>query len=236
MDTFAVRFEKMLLKEKEAARLVHGTVSHGIKREDLIFLLDWATSPNVAQGFQKSYVKIKNRLPSRKRISSVAARMEHLAREIEEIFSNPLYALFSKSQRLTEIAQVLRTEAVTVRKFPRPRIAKLFSYKSLWKHVPSSLLCRLLDVPKTCSYSEAERLLWYGFLARGVEQMGADRGLERELRRFEKSPAGKLFHDTLLLGMPNEWPASKSKLLYALLCRIEGQKDNKYLRWARMMD
>jgi len=234
MDTFAVRFEKMLLKEKEAARLVQGVVSRGIKRGDLIFLLDWATSPNIAQGFQKSYVKIKNRLPARKRTSAVAARMEHLAREIEEIFSNPLYALPSKSQRLTEIAQLLRTEAVTVRKFPRPRIAKLFSHKSLWKHVPISLLCRLLDVPKTCSYSEAERLLWYGFLARGVEQKAADRGLERELKRFAKSPAGELFHYMLLQGMPEKSPAGK--LLSALLRRIEGQKDNKYLLWARMMD
>jgi hypothetical protein len=235
MDTFAVRFEKMLLKEKEAARLVEGSVSRGIKRENLIFLLDWATSPYVAQGFQKSYVKIKNRLlPSRKRTSAVAARMEDLAREIEEIFSHPLYALLSKSQRLTEIAQVLRTEAVTVRKFPRARIAKLFSNKSLWKHVPISLLCRLLDVSKTCSYSEAERLLWYGFLARGVEQRVADRGLEREVRRFEKSPAGKLFHYLLLQGTPKESPGGK--LLYPLLRRIEGQKHNKYLLWARMMD
>jgi hypothetical protein len=213
MDTFAVRFEKMLLKEKEAARLVEGTLSRGITREDLIFLLDWATNPNVAQGFQKSYVKIKNRLPSRKRTSALAARMEHLGREIEEIFGNPLYALPYKSRRLTEIAQVLRTEAVTVRKFPRPRIAKLFSNKSLWKHVPISLLCRLLDVPKTCSYSEAERLLWYGFLARGVEQRATDRGLERELRRFEKSPAGDLFHYVLLRGIPKESPGGK--LLYA---------------------
>jgi hypothetical protein len=234
MDTFAVRFEKMLLKEKEAARLVQGTVSRGIKREDLIFLLDWATSPNVAQGSQKSYVKIKNRLPSRKKTAAVAARMEGLAREIEEIFSNPLYAVLSKSQRLTEIAQVLRMEAVTVRKFPRPRIAKLFSHKSLWKHVPISLLCRLLDVPKTCSYSEAEKLLWYGFLACGVEQRSADRGLERELKRFEKSSAGKLFHYMLLQGIPKESPGGK--LLSALLRRIEGQKDNKDLLWARMMD
>jgi|SRR6516165_6115588 hypothetical protein len=235
MDTFAVRFEKMLLKEKEAARLVEGTVSRGIKREDLIFLLDWASSPHVAKSLQKSYVKIKNRLlPSRKRTSAVAARMEHLARDIEEIFSHPLYGLLSKSKRLIEIAQVLRTEAVTVRKFPRPRIAKLFSNKSLWKHVPTSLLCRLLDVPKTCPYSEAERLLWYGFLAREVEQRAADRGLERELRRFEKSPAGKLFYYLLLRGTPMESPGGK--LLYPLLRRIAGQKHNKYLLWARMMD
>jgi hypothetical protein len=233
MDTFAVRFEKMLLKEREAARLVEGTVSRGIQREDLIFLLDWATSPYVAQGFQKSYLKIKNRLPSRKRTSAVAARMEHLAREIEEIFSHPFYAVLSKSQRLTEIAQVLRTEAITVRKFPRPRIAKLFSNKSLWKHVPISFLCRLLDVPKTCSYSEAERLLWYGFLAREVEQRAADRGLERELRRFEKSPAGKLFYYLLLQGTPKDSPTTK--WLYPLFRRIEGRRD-KYLRWARMLN
>jgi hypothetical protein len=121
-----------------------------------------------------------------------------------------------------------------VRKFPRPRIAKLFSNKSLWKHVPISLLCRLLDVPKNCSYSEAERLLWYGFLARGVEQKAADRGLERELRRFEKSPAGEMFHHVLLQGMPKESPGSK--WLYPLLRRIQDQKGNKCLSWARMMD
>jgi hypothetical protein len=234
MNTFAVRFEKMLLKEKEAASIVEGTVSRGIRREDLIFLLDWATNPSVAQSFQKSYVKIKYQLPSKKRTSAVAARMEHLAREIEEIFSHPLYAPFFKSQRLTEIVKALRTEAVIVRKFPRPRIAKLFSNKSLWKHVPISLLCRLLDVPKTCSYSKAERLLWYGFLARGAEQNAADRGLERELRRFEKSPAGKLFHNVLVPGMLKERPGGK--LLYPLLHRIEGQKGNKYLLWARKMD
>jgi hypothetical protein len=108
MNTFAVRFEKMLLKEKEAASLVEGTVSRGIIREDLVFLLDWATNPHVAHSSQKSYLRIKNQLPSRKRTSAVAARMEHLAREIEEIFSHPLYARFlnrSVSPRLQRYSE-----------------------------------------------------------------------------------------------------------------------------------
>jgi len=232
MNTFAVRFEKMLLKEKEAARLVEGTVSRGIRREDLIFLLDWATNSSVAHSFQKSYVKITNRLPSKKRTPALAGRMERLAREIEEIFSHPLYRPLSQSRRLIEIAKTLRTEAVTVRKFPRPKIAKFFSHKSLWKHVPLSLLCRLLDVPKTCSYSEAETLVWYGFLARGVEQNAADRGLERELRRFGQSPAGELFQYALSSDMPKESPCGRQ--LYALLRRVQDRKDSKYRRWARI--
>jgi hypothetical protein len=152
---------------------------------------------------------------------------------MEEVFGNPLYAPLSKSQRLTEIARLLKTEAVTVRRFPRARIAKLFSNKSLWKHVPLALLCRLLDVPETCSYTEAEKLLWYASLARGIEKQAVDRGLEREVRRFEKSPAAKLFHYMLVLGAPTDSPAGR--LLYPLLRRIMGQKDSKYRRLARMM-
>jgi len=233
MDTFAAQFEKTLQKEKEAARLFAGIVASGIRREDLIFLLAWATDPHVDRSFTKSYAKFRDGLPSRKKTSELAAQMERLARDIEEVFGHPLNAMLSKSQHLTEIARLLRTEAVTVRKFPRPKIARLYSNKSLWKHVPIALLCRLLDVPKTWSYSDAEKLLWYAFLARGTEQRAVDRGLEREVRRFEQSPASKLFHFVLLSGMPKDSPTGT--LLYPLLRRIVGRQDSKYLRIARMM-
>jgi hypothetical protein len=233
MDTFASQFEKMLAKEKEAARLVKDIVARGVGRTELIFLLHWATSPDAHHSFTKSYANLKDRLPSRRKTFALAAGMERLAREMEEVFGHPFYAPLSESQRLAEIARLLRTEAVTVRRFPRPRIAKLFSNKSLWKHVPLALLCRLLDVPKTCSYSEAEKLLWYAFLARGIVPKAVDRGLERQVRRFERSPAGKLLHYALLSGMPKDSPTGK--LLYPLFRRIVGQQDNKYLRMARMM-
>jgi hypothetical protein len=232
MDGFASQFEKMLMKEREAADLVRDVVTRGVRRTELIFVLHWATSPNVDRSFSKSYEKLKRRLPSRKKISALAARMQHLACEMEEVFGNPLYTPLSKSQQLIEIARLLRTEAVNVRKLPRPRIKHL-SNKSLWRHIPLALLCRLLDVPETCSYAEAEKLLWYAALARGIEQKAVDRGLEREVRRFEKSPAPKLFHYMLVLGMPTDSPTGK--LLYPLLRRIMNQKDNKYRRLARMM-
>lgn len=233
MDAFASQFEKMLMKEREAAGLLRGIIARGVGQTELIFLLHWATSPDADRSFTKSYEKLKDRLPSRKKTSVLASRMERLAGEMEEIFGDPLYGVLSESQRLTDLAKLLKTEAVTVRKFPRPKIARLLSNKSLWKHAPLALLCRLLDVPKTCSFSEAENLLWYAFLARGVDPKPIDRGLEREVRRFEKSPAGKLFYYALLLGTPKDGPTGR--LLYALFRRIMGHKDSKYRRLARMM-
>jgi hypothetical protein len=127
MDSFAAQFEKMLMNEREAAGLVKDILARGVGRTELLFLLHWATSSSVDRSFKKSYEKIKGGLPSRKKTSALATRMERLAQEMEEVFGNPLYAPLSKSQRLTEIARLLKTEAVTVRRFPRPRIAKLFS-------------------------------------------------------------------------------------------------------------
>jgi len=234
MEAFASQFEKMLMKEREAADLVKKILAHGVGRTELIFFLQWATDPNVDRTAGKSYEKIKRWLPSRKKTSALAARMERLAHEMEVVFSHPFYAVLSKSQKLIEIARLLRTEAVTVKSFPRPRTAKLLSNKSLWKHVRLALLCRLLDVPKAFSYSETQKLLWYAFHARGIEPKAVDRGLEKEVRLFERSLAGKLFYVVLRTERPRGSPTSA--LPYLLFRRIVGQKGDKYLLMARMMD
>jgi len=96
-----------------------------------------------------------------------------------------------------------------------------------------ALLCGLLDVPTSCSYAEAEKLLWYAFLARGIEQNAVDRQLEREMNRFQQSPGGMLFW---LLVREMLKKSAAGKVLYPLLRRIDRQRNDKYLRWARMMD
>jgi hypothetical protein len=218
MDDFASKFESMLAKEKGAASLVRKIASQGTRREDLILLLDAATDPKGDQTYSKAYAKFKNQLPLRKRILGLAVRMGHLAQEIEEVFGHPIYAVLSKSQRLTEIATLLRTEAVAVREFPRPKIGKLFSLKSLWKHVPVALLCARLDVPQRTSCAAAQYLLWYAFLAREIgDSATSERGLEREPRRFQRSAAGKFFFSLVQKGVNRlptfriEVPASGAK-------------------------
>ncbi len=199
MDAFRNKFERMLSNTPDAARLVTMVADTGISREDLISLLDWVTDPKRDQKSQKVYTKLKDWVRTRKQVLGLAARMERLAEDTELIFDHPIYALNSQSPRYIALAKTLKECAAAVRKLLSPKVARTLSHKTLWKHVPLTLFCIALGVPKKISYSDAEYLLWYASQARGITLSQADRGLEREQRRFSQSPGGTVLK--LLLPM-----------------------------------
>jgi len=191
MDAFRPKFEKMLSTEPDAARLVAKIVAGGgISRKDLISVLECVTDPKRDQKLQRVYSKIKDWVPTRKQISGLAARMERLAEDTELIFDHPIHSVNSQSPRYIALAKTLKECAAAANKIPSPKVARILSYKTLWKHVPSTLFCIALGVPQRVSYLEAEYLLWYASQVRGITLNQADRGLEREQRRFSQSPAG----------------------------------------------
>jgi hypothetical protein len=203
-----MKFEKMLGKESEAAGLVAKIVAQGTRRQDLISILEWVTDPKVDRKLRWVSVKAKNLVPSKKLVSGLAARMEHLGRDMQVVFQHLVFAVHPESQRFLKLAKKVKAEALAVRRFPRPNVGKLLSHRSLWKHLPGTLMCIALKVPSTLSYSEAEKLLWYALLARGREGKAVDRGLEREQHRFRQSRAGELF-SLLLPGILKDLPRNR---------------------------
>lgn len=183
---------RMLLKRVEA---------RGFGRDYVVWLLGIVTHPEFLRRLQRRWDEIQDDLPfSGKRLAGLAGRTEHLARDLERTFGHKLLSIHPEAKRLLAFAASLKAEASNIRRFPKPKLGKVLSYKALHSHIPTALLCDGLRVGnkdgRGISSADAERLLWYANFARGTN-LAADKSLKREYNHFMKSAAGKLFLSVL---------------------------------------
>lgn len=203
---FQDRFEGIIPKEPVLCDVLKRVEAQGFNRSYVISLVGYATDPSFLKKLRKQWGTIQNDLPfSGKRLSGLAKRTEHLAHDLEWTFRHTLLAPHPKVKRLLDLAASLRAEASHIRRFPKPKLGKVLSYKALHSHIPTALVCAGLRVGnKGASFADVGILLWYANFARG-KQPGerADKSIKREYNRFRKSLAGKLFLFSLATnGLP----------------------------------
>ena len=202
---FQSEFERIIRDRDDGGSLrtlLKRVQARGFGQDYVIWLLGTVTDRAFLKRLQRQWDTIQRDLPfTGKRLPGLAERTEHLARDLELTFGHKLLSPHPEAKRLLAFAASLRSEASKIRRFPKPKLGKVFSYRALHSHIPAALLCLGLRVGNKdnlgISFTDAERLLWYANFARGRHIEAADKSLKRGFGRFMKSAAGKLFLFTL---------------------------------------
>jgi hypothetical protein len=194
MESFEHKLRKYLARDKVAKALFEDVGGRSmISAEVLTALLSEASDPTVEKRVRAGFVKMRSGILSKKSRGALADSLRKIGERLKTLFENPLVALNPEATRFVELGTRLQNEANSISSFPLPT-TKILSHKALGQHITKAHLCYRLGVPERVSAGKVERLLWYAKDARGLAngKFDSDRSLEREYRRFLKSPQGMI--------------------------------------------
>jgi hypothetical protein len=199
MNTWKLRFDRYLVADPVAFRMMEKLVRKGFSRQQICIALERYTNPRASRALRGVFEEFA---PLKKRTKRLAGHCSNLALALKEMYGSPYGVVFPEANGMVRLADTLERAAVQLDRANHTKALSIFTEKSLWNGFVLGLLYEELNIPKSLSWDDWHPLYRVALQAHGLhDDLIGPKSLGTNHRRFlERNPlARRLFK--ILLGM-----------------------------------
>jgi hypothetical protein len=184
MNTWKLRFERYLVDDPVAFRMLERLVRKGFPRHQVLNALGNFTDPGVGRRLRNVFEEFA---PVKKRTAQLSGQCLKLRQGIRNIYGSPFGVWFPEATGMLHLADVLEKAAVQLKRADYTMVLSGFTEKSLWNGFALALLYEELNIPRSLSWDNWHPLYRVARQAHGLsDDLIGPKSLGTNHRRFLK--------------------------------------------------